>query len=73
MIDMQTLEKKFDISIPNGPDCMEISADGKQLWVTQRWAKSVAVVDLESRKVIQTIPVGKSPHGIFFANNAPWK
>jgi YVTN family beta-propeller protein len=52
---------------------MEISADGKQLWVTQRWAKSVAVVDLESRKVIQTIPVGKSPHGIFFANNAPWK
>lgn len=73
LIDQITLEKKFDIPVPHGPDCMEVSADGKLLWVTQRWAKRVAVVDVAARKVVQTIPVGKSPHGIFFANSAPWK
>ncbi len=73
LIDQYTLEKKFDIPVPHGPDCMEVSADGKQLWVTQRWAKRVAVVDIAARRVVQTIPVGKSPHGIFFANSAPWK
>jgi YVTN family beta-propeller protein len=52
---------------------MEVSADGSQLWVTQRWSKSVAVVDIAARKVIDTIAVGKSPHGIFFANSAPWR
>ena len=26
-----------------------------------------------ARKVIDTIAVGKSPHGIFFANSAPWR
>jgi YVTN family beta-propeller protein len=73
LIDQITLEKKFDIPVPHGPDCMEVSADGKLLWVTQRWAKRVAVVDIAARRVVQTIPVGKSPHGIFFANSAPWK
>jgi len=73
MVDMHTLEKKFDIAVPNGPDCMDVTADGRQLWVTQRWSKSVAVVDLAERKVIDTIRVGKSPHGIFFANSAPWR
>lgn len=73
LIDQVTLEKKYDIVVPNGPDCMEVSADRKWLWVTQRWGKSVAVVDIEARRVAQTIPVGRSPHGIFFANSAPWR
>jgi YVTN family beta-propeller protein len=33
----------------------------------------VAVVDIAARKVVQTIPVGKSPHGVFLANSAPWR
>ncbi|MEW5879687.1 MAG: beta-propeller fold lactonase family protein [Pseudomonadota bacterium] len=73
LIDQVTLEKKFDIAVPNGPDCMDVTADGKLLWVTQRWAKRVAVVDIAARKVVQTIAVGKSPHGVFLANSAPWK
>jgi YVTN family beta-propeller protein len=52
---------------------MELSADGKTLWATQRWSKSVAVIDVPSRRVVATIPMGKSPHGIFFADSAPWK
>ena len=73
LIDQQTLEKKHDIVVPNGPDCMEVSADRKWLWVTQRWGKSVAVVDIEARRIAYSIPVGRSPHGIFFANSAPWR
>jgi len=73
VVDQFTLERKYDIPVPGGPDDMEVTADGKFIWVTQRWVKSVAVVDFAQRKVIATIPVGRSPHGIFFANSAPWK
>lgn len=73
VIDQQTLEKLHDVPVPGGPDCMEVTADGKTAWVTQRWIKQVAVVDLTQRKVVATIPVGRSPHGIFFANSAAWK
>jgi DNA-binding beta-propeller fold protein YncE len=52
---------------------MEVTADGKLLWVTQRWIKQVAVVDLEQRRVVTSIPVGRSPHGIFLANSAGWR
>lgn len=73
LIDQQTLEKKYDITVPHGPDCMEVSADRRWLWITQRWGKSVAVVDIEARKIAHTIPVGRSPHGVFFINSAPWR
>jgi YVTN family beta-propeller protein len=73
VIDQATLTKTADIVVPHGPDCMEVSADRRWLWVTQRWGKSVAVVDIETKKVAQTIPVGRSPHGIFFVNSAPWR
>ena len=73
VIDMLTLEKKRDIKVPNGPDCMEVTADGKHLWVTQRWSKSVAVVDIVNGNVIETIAVGKSPHGIYLTHSAPWR
>lgn len=73
LIDQIALEKKYDIAVPNGPDCMEITADGKRMWVTQRFGKTVSIIDLDTRKIIDTIPVGKSPHGVFFVNNAGWK
>lgn len=73
VIEQATREKKYDVVVPNGPDCMEVSADGKWLWVTQRWGKSVAVVDIEARRIAQSIPAGRSSRGIFFANSAPWR
>jgi YVTN family beta-propeller protein len=73
VLDQVNLEKKYDIPVPGGPDCMEVTADGKQIWVTQRWIKQVAVIDVAQRQVVSTVPVGRSPHGIFFVNNAPWK
>ena len=70
IIDQKTLENVGQINVPGGPDCMEITNDGKTMWVTLRWIKKVAVIDLASRKVTKLIPVGRSPHGVFFANSA---
>lgn len=73
LVDQETLEKLYDIAVPSGPDCMEVSADGSTLWVTQRWAKRVAVVDIAARKMTHSVPVGKSPHGIFHFDSAAWR
>ncbi|WP_256081448.1 YncE family protein [Massilia sp. YIM B04103] len=70
IIDQKTLENVGTINVPGGPDCMEITADGKTMWVTLRWIKKVAVIDLPTRKVTSLIPVGRSPHGVFFANSS---
>ena len=53
------------VRIPGGPDCMDITPDGKELWVTQRFLRRVAIVDIETLKLVASIPVGKSPHGVF--------
>jgi YVTN family beta-propeller protein len=70
IIDQKTLENVGTIAVPGGPDCMEVTDDGKTMWVTLRWIKKVAVIDLASRKVTKLIPVGRSPHGVFFANSS---
>lgn len=59
------------IRVGAGADCMEISADGKELWVTVRWEGKVAVVDLTGQKPTEYIRVGRSPHGIYFRSHAP--
>lgn len=71
IVDMQTLQNIATINVPGGPDCMELTDDGKTLWSTLRWIKKVAVIDVASRKVTQLIPVGRSPHGVYFYNHAP--
>jgi YVTN family beta-propeller protein len=71
IIDQQTLENVGTINVPGGPDCMELTDDGKTLWATLRWIKKVAVIDVASKKVIKMIPVGRSPHGVYFVNHAP--
>ena len=71
IIDQVSLENVATIDVPGGPDCMELSADGKTLWVTLRWIKKVAVIDVPSKKVLKLIPVGRSPHGVYFMDHAP--
>nr|WP_043347403.1 cytochrome D1 domain-containing protein [Cupriavidus basilensis] len=72
IIDQQTLAKVGDITgLPAGPDDMELTADGKTLWVSFRWARSVGLIDVASRKLVKTIRVGRSPHGIYFRTRAP--
>lgn len=72
ILDYTTLTKVADITgLRPGPDDMELSADKRYLWVTFRFAKHVGIIDLNTRKLIDTIAVGRSPHGIYFANSAP--
>ncbi|MCS6763911.1 MAG: YncE family protein [Candidatus Protistobacter heckmanni] len=72
IIGQQKLEKTGDITgLCAGPDDMELTADGKELWITCRWAKTVAVVDMATRKVTRRIRVGKSPYGVYFQTRAP--
>ncbi|SAL62302.1 YVTN beta-propeller repeat-containing protein [Caballeronia terrestris] len=72
IIDEDTLTNVGDITgLMPGPDDMELSADKRYLWVTFRFAKHIGIIDLTNRKLIQTIAVGRSPHGIYFQNRAP--
>lgn len=70
ILDQKTLTNIGTINVAGGPDDMEVSADGKTLWTTLRWTRQVAVIDIASRKVIKKIQVGRSPHGIYFANHS---
>jgi YVTN family beta-propeller protein len=71
LIDEKTYKVVERFRLPGGPDDMELRADKSQLWVTSRWRAQVCVVDMKTKKVIHIIPVGRSPHGIYFNNHAP--
>ena len=70
-IDMQALRVVEDDPAPGGPDCMDVSADGRFIYVTARWARKLLVIDTRQRKVVQSVKVGKSPHGVWTLDHAP--
>jgi YVTN family beta-propeller protein len=73
-IDMETLENVATIKgLPAGPDCMDITPNQKELWVTFRFSKKVGVINLTTNELEKTIKVGNSPHGVFFTPNAAWQ
>ena len=55
--------------VSGGPDDLAFAPDGK-VWITRRFAESVAVLDPTSGE-FTTIDVGRSPHGIFLNPHAP--
>ena len=69
-IDYKALTVGKPIKVGRGVDCMEVSADGKEVWATVRWEAKVAVIDMTGAKPIEYIPVGRSPHGIYFKSHA---
>jgi YVTN family beta-propeller protein len=56
---------------PSGPDCMDITADGKTILLASRWAQKLSVIDMATRQVVRQIKVGKSPHGVWTLDHAP--
>ncbi|MGH8804463.1 MAG: YncE family protein [Polaromonas sp.] len=70
-IDLQTLEVVDNYAAPGGPDCIEVSPGGKQILVSSRWARKLTVIDVASRKIVQQVNVGKSPHGVWTLDHAP--
>lgn len=73
LLDTQTMTVIEKYDVPGGPDDMEVRADGKELWATARFGRRVQVVDLTTKTLKTSIPVGSSPHGVFFLNHAPRK
>jgi len=69
-IDYTTLQSVAVYQAPGGPDCMEVTADGKLLLVSSRWIKKMSVIDLETGKLVRQVRVGKSPHGIWTLDHA---
>jgi len=65
VLDADTLEVKHTLQAPGGPDDMALSPDGQELWVTGRWHAWVDVIELASGMLKTSVPVGRSPHGIF--------
>ena len=69
-IDLQTLEVVDLFPAPGGPDCMDVSRDGRQILVTSRWIRKLTVIDVASRQVVRQINVGRSPHGVWTLDHA---
>ena len=63
LLDPKTLAVRGKIAMPGGPDDMDFAPDGK-IWVTRRWAHSVALLDPATGQ-FTTIETGRSPHGIW--------
>jgi len=62
-VDPTSLTVRRTYTLPGGPDDLGIAPDG-QLWIALRFAEAVAVMDPTTGDYT-SIPVGRSPHGIF--------
>jgi YVTN family beta-propeller protein len=69
-IDLNSMQVVSQLPAPGGPDCIEVMAGGKLLMVTSRWARKLTVIDTETGKVVRTVAVGKSPHGVWTLDHA---
>jgi YVTN family beta-propeller protein len=65
VVDFATQKVEANWPIPGGgsPDMGNVSADGKQLWLSGRYDNVVYVFDTGTGAVTK-IPVGKEPHGL---------
>jgi DNA-binding beta-propeller fold protein YncE len=69
VLDAKTLEPVRSYKLPGGPDDIAFAPDGK-LWYTLRFVNKVAVLDPATGN-FETIPVGRSPHGIYITTAVP--
>ncbi|WIT11941.1 YncE family protein [Paucibacter sediminis] len=69
-IDLQSFTVAETFAAPGGPDDMEVLPDGKTLIFTSRWARKLTMLDLQSKKVLKQVVVGKSPHGVWTLDHA---
>lgn len=53
-------------NVPHGgsPDMGNVTADGKELWVSGRYDSEVYVFDTSTGELTHRIPVGREPHGL---------
>lgn len=68
LIDLATRKVATRWAIPGGgsPDMGDVSADGKQLWLSGRYNNEVYVFDTSKGTMLARIKVGREPHGLCF-------
>jgi len=66
VLDPETDKVTANWPIPGGgsPDMGNVTADGKELWVSGRYDDVVYVFDTATGKLTHKIPVGHEPHGL---------
>ena len=69
-IDYTSLNVVAQFPGPAGPDCMDVTADGKTILLASRWARKLTVIDIPTRQVVRQVSVGKSPHGVWTLDHA---
>ena len=52
------------VLVGNRPWNATVTADGKRLFVPNGLSDDVSVIDVEKRKVIRSVPVGRVPYAI---------
>jgi YVTN family beta-propeller protein len=63
VLDPATMRVMRHFDLPGGPDDMDFAPDGR-IWISRRFAHSVAVLDPATGKT-ELIEVARSPHGIW--------
>jgi YVTN family beta-propeller protein len=66
VIDFSTRRVIAHWPVPGGgsPDMGNVTADGKELWVSGRYDEEVYVFDTQTGQLTHRIPVGREPHGL---------
>src|SRR5215212_7675391 len=69
VIDPEKMEEIDFIPTGEGADGLQISRDGRQLWVSGRYDGAVYVVDTRTGELLATIFTGAQPHGLTYFPN----
>lgn len=56
----------YQIPVGNQPEAIDLSPDGKEVWVGLNEDKGIDVIDTETRKVIKRIDLGARPYRVVF-------
>ena len=66
VLDLKSQKIVANWPIPGGgsPDMGNVTADGKELWLSGRYDSEVYVFDTTTGQLTHRIPVGNSPHGL---------
>jgi YVTN family beta-propeller protein len=65
-IDLSTLQVDATWNVGGSPDMAQVSPDGSELWVTNRFGTTVSVISTKTGKVLHHIEVGPDPHGLTY-------
>ncbi|WP_169853170.1 c-type cytochrome [Anaerohalosphaera lusitana] len=60
-IDCSSGKVEWSIEVGHSPVSATLTANGRRMYVCDRFSNSISVVDLAAREVVETIPVGREP------------